>query len=528
MVNQPAPAVGQASQLFDLQDSDGVNESERILTALCRKSFLRLWSQTNVYTDEGFKDGKGATKELCDALIIFGNDVIIFSDKHITFQTEKALKVAWARWYKRAVFESIKQLHGAKGWLQRFPERAYLDPQCTRRLPVAMPAGQDARFHLVAVTRGSRDVAIANIGGLGSFLINTLVTGRGHEERPFTIGQPLPEKHFVHVFDEVSIELVMQELDTASDFVEYLRKREALLGSKMSDVLAPGEEELLAAYLINMNEDESEHVFLPPIDVDEAPDTYTFGGDHFSHLNSEPAYLRKKQADLISYQVWDKLIDNLIRYGDPTFLVKGLDQSLSETERGLRLLASESRFRRRILSQSLIDAIERVGPGQRLGRLIYGGVPKETVYVFAVVPQMKGESYAEYREYRTAILHAYVRTARLRAPLGTVFVGIAVDNPHKEGRGGSEDIFVWMQETWTDEELHKLEVMREKLGLWGDAMEYSRYRQDEFPQEDQFNPIQRVPNARQVQRSHNSGAKREKNVRKMQKGSKRRNRRRKS
>jgi hypothetical protein len=127
-----------------------------------------------------------------------------------------------------------------------------------------MPTAQDVRFHLVAFARGSRDVAIANIGGLGSFLINTLVTRRGHEERPSTIGQPLPEKYFVHVFDEVSIELFMQELDTASDFVEYLCKREAFLGSKMFDVLAPVEEELLAAYLINMNEDETEHVFVSP------------------------------------------------------------------------------------------------------------------------------------------------------------------------------------------------------------------------------------------------------------------------
>jgi hypothetical protein len=265
-----------------------------------------------------------------------------------------------------------------------------------------------------------------------------------------------------------------------------------------------------------------------PIDFDEVPDTYTVGGDHFSRLNSEPAYLRKKQADLISYQVWDKLIDNLIRYGDPNFLVKGLDQPLNEAERGLRLLASESRFRRRILSQSLIDAIECVGPGQRLGRLIYGGVPKQTVYVFAVGPQKNGESYAEYREYRTALLHAYVRTARLKAPLGTVFVGIAVDNPHKEGRGGSEDVFVWMQETSREEELHELEVMREEQGLWGNAIQFSRYRQDEFPQGDQFDPIQRVPNAREVRRSDNSGAKRRKNVRKMQKDSKRRNRQRKA
>ena len=68
--------------MFDLVESEGVSESERVLTQLCRKSFLRLWSQTNVFTDEGFKGGKGATKELCDALVVFGHDIIVFSDEY--------------------------------------------------------------------------------------------------------------------------------------------------------------------------------------------------------------------------------------------------------------------------------------------------------------------------------------------------------------------------------------------------------------------------------------------------------------
>lgn len=527
MVNQAAPAVGQASQLFDLQVSDGVNESERILSALCQKSFLRLWSQTNVYTDEGFKDGKGATKELCDALIIFGNDVIIFSDKHITFQAEKDLKVAWPRWDKRAIADSVKQLHGAKGWLQRFPERTYLDPQCTRRLPVAMPAAQDVRFHLVAVTRGTSDAVVAHFGGKGqgSLLIDSSVTGKAHETEPFTVGQPMPEKQFVHVFDEVSIELVMSEVDTAPDFIDYLNKRALLLGRPETKIVAPGEEELLASFLLNMNEDGSEHVFVSLPAGEPIPDAIVFAGDHYDGLHNEPGYKRKKHADAISYAVWDGLIDRFIRHGDPKLLGDIIVQSAGETEQGLRLMAGESRFRRRMLSQMLIGALNRVSPGERLARLAYGGVADETVFVFAVVPQRKGEGYAEYRTYRASVLHAYVRTARLKAPLGTVFVGIAVDNPHKDDSGGSEDLIVWTQKSWTDDELNELERMRTELGLWGATLEISRYRQDEFPQYDQFNPIQRLPDADSVSISQKRSKLREKNIRKMRKASKRRNRR---
>jgi hypothetical protein len=165
------PPSEAARRLFDLPDSEGVNASERVLTSLCRKSFLRLWSQTNVFTDEGFKDGKGSTRELCDALVIFGDDIVVFSDKHVTFQIGKDLSVAWSRWYKRAVLQSCKQLHGARSWLQRFPHRAYLDAKCTRQLPVSVPSQSTVRFHLVAVTRGSREAALAYNGGegLGSF-----------------------------------------------------------------------------------------------------------------------------------------------------------------------------------------------------------------------------------------------------------------------------------------------------------------------------------------------------------------------
>ena len=109
--------------------------------------------------------------------------------------------------------------------------------------------------------------------------------------------------------------------------------------------------------------------------------------------------------------------------------------------------------------------------------------------------------------------------------MGTVFVGIALDNPHKDEQGGSEDLIVWTQQSWTDDELEELESMRKELGLWGAAMEYSRYRQDEFPQHNQFNPIQRIFDIGKMPSDPKRTVRREKKMRKMRKASKRRNRR---
>lgn len=516
-------------QLFDLGNSEGVNESERILTNLCRRSFLRLWSQTNIYTDEGFKDGKGGTKELCDALVIFGNDVIVFSDKHIKFQADKELKIAWPRWYKRAVLDSCRQLHGAKSWLKRFPERAFLDPKCLRKLPILVPTGEAVRFHLIAVTRGSWDAALAAQGGegFGSFGVSSSLEGDAHLTAPFFIGLPEPSKQFVHVFDEGTIELLMSEFDTAIDFTDYLKARESLLGHRGTEVTACGEEELMAAYLRTMDESGTRHVFfnIPP--GKPLPDTVVFDGSHYEALASDPGYKRKKLADKISYK-WDTLIERFIEYGDPGLHERYVDQTALETEVGLRLLAAESRFRRRQLADSFVGALLRVEPEERLGRLVYGGVADETVFVFIIVPKRATQSYAEYRQYRMSVLHAYVKTARLKAELATTFVGIAFDNPRKDYKGGSEDLFVLSKNAWTEDELAELERKRQELGLWGPAMESWRYRQDEFPQPTQAVAIRRteVDDRKSLQSRDVERRKTTKTRRKMQQQSKRRNRRR--
>lgn len=472
-------------QLFSLPSSEGVNASERILTALCRKTFLRLWSQTNVFTDEGFKGGKGSTQELCDALVIFGNDIIIFSDKHINYQVDREVGVAWPRWYKRAVLDSCKQLHGALGWLKRFPERAFLDARCTRKLAVTIPPAP--RFHLVAVTRGSREPVLKSKDGvgLGSFDLNSSLESQAHLQTPFVIGLPEPAKHFVHVFDEVAIDLVLGELDTAADFIDYLAQREALLGRRGSAVVASGEEELLASFLQTIVGDGTQHAFIDLSENSPLPDAAFFQAGIWASLTSDPGYARKKRADSVSYE-WDRLIDRFLEYGDPGAHGALLKQTGEQSEQGLRLMAAENRYRRRQLAESLFHAMHRVELGGRIARTVYTGVAGESVYVFLILAKRDEETYEAYRKYRIALLHAYVQIARLQAPLGTTFVGIAFDNPHKTYEGGSEDLFVLFKDAWTEQELRDLEAKRIELGLWKKGAERFRYTQDEFPQADQF------------------------------------------
>ncbi len=70
--------------------AEGTTDSERALTRLAKKAFLSLWSYANVYTDEGRTKGKGDGKELVDLLVVFGNDVLLFSDKACAFHADES------------------------------------------------------------------------------------------------------------------------------------------------------------------------------------------------------------------------------------------------------------------------------------------------------------------------------------------------------------------------------------------------------------------------------------------------------
>lgn len=466
--------------VFDIPDADGVNASERLLMRLCRRSFLSLWSFANLHTDQDMRNGRGSAKEFADVLVVFGDDVIVFSDKHVEFQRDKPLDIAWRRWYKRAVDESAKQLHGAMSWAKRFPDRVYLDSACERHLPVPIPRPEVARYHLVAVTRGSFDACSEYFpGSLGTLQIRTEVAGAAHGDNPFTIGMVTPGRAFIHVLDEFSLEFVLTEMDTASDFVSYLRDRQAFLCKPGRAVWATGEEQLLSAYLTHG--DELGRNFLPRRARHVDHDVVMFDEHYFAGLQADPQYVAKKKMDEPSY-AWDHLIENFIRLGDPAVVAPNFEQDNSETEKALRLIASESRFRRRILVDSLRGLLQSARSNdRRVARVFTSQQDPHLVYVFLTVPRGVDEPYEEYRRHRVAVLHAYCKCAKLRLPEGSTFIGIALDHPNKSYRGTSEDLFVYLCEQLTDDEREEAERYRRELGILSDDLELKRMRSAEYP-----------------------------------------------
>lgn len=468
--------------VFDLPDSVGLTPSERILAQLSRRAFLSLWTFPNLHTNEGFKAGSKAPKEFGDGLLVFGDDVVLFSDKEVHFNEQKPLDVAWLRWYRKAVTHSIQQLYGALSWIKRFPDRIFLDPECMRRPPIGLPPAARARYYLVAVTRGTyKAVAKHFPGSLGTLQIRTDIVGDADAHRPFSVGLGPEGKPFVHILDEFALEVILREFDTASDFLTYLTARERFLGDPDHLINAPGEEQLVAAYLLNMRGDD--HWFIPaPRAGEKEPDLISFDESHFESLRNRPEYRAKKEADSPSY-VWDEIIERFIRLGDPKLAGEHFKQTNQELEEGLRIIASESRFNRRLLTRALrgafVKAVER--PGKRLARVVTAAQDPKRVYIFIVLPERPEESYDRYRQHRVAVLHAYCRCAQLRFPNATTFIGIGMDHPVKGYKGSSEDLFIYRPTPLTEAERQELERIRGEIGILPDDLEAWRTHDDEFP-----------------------------------------------
>jgi hypothetical protein len=404
-----------------IDKSGGLTPSERHLATLCEKSFLRLWSYPNLYRDEGRRAGKGDGKELCDLLVVFGDDVIIFSDKFCKFPDSSSALVDWRRWYKRSIQKSANQVFGAEAWIRQHPKQIYLDRGCTQLFPLALPPVSNGRLHRIVVARDSSTRCKAFFGrtASGSLMLNSGIIGAAHIDHPFTVGIIAPTRGFVHVLDDYTLDEIMREVDTITDFVAYLTKKEKLFTSKAL-VVAAGEEELLAHYLIH-TDTTGEHDFVFP----EEMGVVLFEEGGWASVKTDPRYIAKKQADRVSY-LWDMQIETYHQHFLDGTLVEGSDLAISDHELGLRIMASEPRLSRRHLAYAIGDVMDRTPRGKSMARTVLSRERAKVGYVFLVVPHDDGADN-ESRKRRRAMLWAYCLVTRLKNPTLEYVIGIGTE-----------------------------------------------------------------------------------------------------
>ena len=187
-------------------------------------------------------------------------------------------------------------------------------------------------------------------------MIKSDLVGDAHLQDPFCIGRADPSRPFVHVFDEMSLQCLMREIDTTPDLIEYLKRRAELLTTPNPVIIAPGEEELLASYLTHVDENDA-HSFLQAGEGDGF-DSVAFAEGGWNNYIGHEQRKAKSDANRISY-LWDHLLEHFIKELPERFSPqRDGNPSNINRETALRVMASETRFSRRMYGRHLAEVLE--------------------------------------------------------------------------------------------------------------------------------------------------------------------------
>jgi len=435
--------------------------TEEFLSRICRHSFLSLWSHPHPH-----RNTTPVPHELCDVLVVFGNDVILFSDKSIKFPLHDNVRVAWGRWYRAAILDSARKLFGATRWVRDFPGRVFADAACTEPIRVPLPDPANATYHIVAVAWGAGDAChqFYGPGSSRSLMIKSDLVGDAHFQDPFSIGRVDPIRPFVHVFDEMSLQCVMREIDTTPDFIEYLKRRASLLATPNPMIMAPGEEELLASYLTHLDA-YGEHSFLQAGEGDGF-DGVMFGEGGWNNYLGHQQRKAKIDANKISY-LWDHLVEHFIKElpeRSSPHSESGPARITRET--ALRVMASETRLSRRMYGRHLADVLESTRtlvPNKPFVRVGFIPEKPDTAYVFLVLTPDPKRPREEYELARNNILAAYCNVLSVELPEAGQIVGIAMVPAGVIP--ASEALFFMRTDNITDEFRHEARRIQAELNI---------------------------------------------------------------
>ncbi len=443
---------------MSLQKSKGTTIAEQFLASLCEKTFLGLWTFANVYRDQASGPRSTDGKELCDVLAICGSDVLLFADKSCAYPSTGNPLTDWQRWYKRSILAASRQLRGAERWIREHPDRLFINHECTQRLPQPIPMATQIRVSRVVVAHGARPRCMATLGGSGSLEIEVRAPAHSNvlespTPRPFRICLAAGEE-IVHVFDEVTLPRVLEEVDTVADFLTYLQWKERLAQSGRLE-LAAGEEEILAIFLRCRMRSGKLVPDLPP-----DGERLVIPSGFWSDYRQSPEYTRKRSADQNSY-LWDRIISEFTGHACAGTLCEQ-DVSLQDTEYLLRHLARESRLDRRVLANALLQLWSKVGDNQCAFRQITSDADKDKLYVFLLLPD-HGRGEEKYRSIRRAYLDAYTALVHADFKGRRRVIGIATGT--REHAGQSYDIAMRDKVEWTSELQTEADMLRQKTGL---------------------------------------------------------------
>lgn len=386
--NSTTSSTGLPRQYFSLKGK----KAEEIAHHLAEKTFLADWCFQNPSQSKG--------KELCDLLIVFDDVAIIWQIKDLKLDSD-------GKYTKTEVDKNLRQLSGAR----------------RRLFEVNKP------IELTNPIRGSDMLDPKKIKEV--YLISALL-GKGEDS--FSFVEEF-KKLTIHVFDRNFTRIILGELDTISDFIDYLRNKESLIKTGKRIIILGGEEELLACYLTNGRSFEK---------FDKTTSILVTKGG-WKYLQNTPEYMAKKKEDEISY-CWDGIISRVHESGTKTY------------ELVARELARSNRFERRYLSKAFYDAhviAHKESKPDMYRRLALGN---DITYCFLFMDD------PEPREKRREILFAMCHIARGKFPHNQKVLGIATEKRIEPTC--SYDFCFYEKPKWTIVDQENMNKIQKETGIF--------------------------------------------------------------
>jgi len=381
--------------------------AESFVHDLALKTFLSDWCYLKPLRPNG--------KELCDLLVIFDDIAIIWQIKDLKLNEH-------GKYNKSEIEKNLRQLAGTR-----------------RQLFELQPAVQ-----LRNPRRGTELFDPATIKEI--YLISALL---GDSEESFSPMESI-RNYTAHVFTRTFTQIVLNELDTITDFVGYIRSKKELFDQNMEIIIMGGEEELLALYL-GYNRSFQKFFGLTQIIVEDGP---------WEQLQNKPEYKAKEKEDEISY-IWDGLIEECHK-GSPS----------SNYEPIARELARAGRFERRVLSKRFFDAFiqaDRDSNYNVFRRTVEGN---GVTYCFLFQDDLRS------RDYRKAMLTNMCFIARGKYQDNKKVLGIATEKKYESGF--SYDFCLVDIPEWTQENQRTMEELQKSTGILDDPIAQYTY-ETEYP-----------------------------------------------
>lgn len=374
-----------------------------------------MWSYPNpVFGNDASRKGG---KELCDLLVLFRNNIILFSDKSCSYPIGVDPTLNWNRWYKRSITKSVDQLVGAKKTLSQSTHKIFTDMALSTKFPLPLPDPGVTRYFLIAVSHESGPACRLTYGR-ASLRIDTRASQSAGD--PLTVDCRF-DGHFVHVLDDSTLDTLLTHRDTIVDFIHYLECKEAALSEH--DFLIHGEENLLASYVANR--DSAGNHFIP---VSTQSQHVVIHDGAWKKLAASEHYRRSQEENRISYNI-DKLIEHFTKSYLTGQMIEGQHEPLSHHEQALRMMASESRFGRRTISAAFVSILREEVTSTFWASTAPSFATKGVRYVFLTYPNPPdGVGLEQCEQYILAHLSQHLLVARHVFVESTVLIGIAVPN----------------------------------------------------------------------------------------------------